>query len=674
MSDTKIQRFTRIRGNLKNSFDEELGEVTLWIGPNMSGKTGRLITAKIATMGPGGHSGGVKGSDLMRLAAPGSMGLYAALVSPSGSCELKVQTEGGKAKQPDHILTGAFLELDDTEKERMMPMVSMGDLLDLGPDRGRRAVVKRFGNIKTVPTPDALLPAQQALWDEGCTAVMNDAPADADASELLVALNKWFNQAKLDAGRSLKVKERSLEERRQKLNKQAAGGEMLDDLVAQWTQAKAWEDAAGLRARLEAIEAQKIEYREKRKPFELADKEGKQREADDLARRTELEAAIAAAQETFDAAAADVADQEGRLVSGELWQKTLDRAVQMIAEGHDASCPLCTTLRVCKTIDAQHDEWELFDPSKVLKERIMPAVTKRLESVEVARKVRASAEVALVLAKGELAKYEQSLSAAGRADSEARSRLRAEAHRIQAIEGEVHNALKLSEAPTSYEGLTAAELKAEIDAIEGAVRARALIEEETAELRKLEAGRDLAKKMEIESKKLLTALIRDVKATAEASVNALMVPTKRAVIDLTKNAWNVVGVHGKPVGKHEMCGFERCSLVPALAAAYTEGAPARYLVLDDDDLRGFSRGNLRALMKVLVKAVRDGVLTQVFMAHSWLTEEDAPEGVVVHKLSLPPGVEVEEPVFQLPAARPTPPAPAPVASVSEPSVVTALDL
>jgi len=191
MSDTKIERFGRLRGNIKNNFDDELGDLTLWIGPNMAGKTGRLQTAKLAVRGPGANEGGVKGSDLMRLAAPGAVGLYAGLVGPSGTCELKVQTKGRKAQQPDWpIFTGKFLDLTDAERALMMPMVNMGDLLELGPDRGRRALVQRFGNVKTVPTPPAMLAEQAALWEQGLASVRNDMSADADASELLAALNK----------------------------------------------------------------------------------------------------------------------------------------------------------------------------------------------------------------------------------------------------------------------------------------------------------------------------------------------------------------------------------------------------------------------------------------------------------------------------------------------------
>ena len=635
-----IKRFLRLRGNIKNSFDDELGGVTLWTGPNMSGKTGRLQAAKIAIMGPGGNSGGVKGSDLMRLAAPKAVGLYAGLVGPDGSCEIRVQTEGGKAKQPEWpIFEGKFKDLTDAERANMMPMVSMGDLLDLGPDRGRRALVQRFGNVSSVPRPPALLEEQAALWDTGLETVRANMPLDADASELLAALNKWFNNTKLERGRQLKALEASLDERRDTLNTEGAGAEMLDDLNKDLETAEAWERAAGTRARLAQIELQKAEYREKAKPFKLADDQRAQRDADAEARRVELKAVIKEAEAAFDKAQADVADQEGRLTSGKLWQETLERAQKMIEKGAEAACPLCTTKRVCFTADGQHDEWELFDPSKVLSKRIMPAVTKRAESIQAARKVRASAEVKVALARGELAKFEQQLSQARNADTEARNRLKAEAHRIQAVEFELQNLLKESNAPLTYAGPTSQELKAQINGLGESARARRQVEEETARLRKVEAERDLAKKLEIESKKLLAQLIRDVKSTAEASVNRYIVPGKKAEIDLEKNAWNVLDVHGQPRGKFEMCGFEKCSLVPALAGAYTEGSPARYLVLDDDDLRGFSRANLIALMQVLVKAIEDGLLTQVFMAHSWLVPEDAPVGVTVHALTLPDGVE-----------------------------------
>jgi len=641
-----IKPFTRLKGNIKNQFDEALAPVTLWLGENQTGKTGRLIGVKIAAQGPAASHGGVKGSDIMRLVPEGIGGAFALLESPSGSCELKVDVEGRKARTPVHTRTGAFLEMSDDERARMLPLVSMADLLTLGPDRGRRALVQRFGEGDKLLKPRKLRPEQKALWDDVVEAVTKDRAEDADPAQILAAVQQELNSRKLDAGKRFRALEQSLAAREEEVNATAAGAEQLDELREAYTVALAWENAAGLRVRLEKIEEQKADYRERQKPFAEADANREAREAEEKSQRDAILVKLEAAMDVVGTAAEEVADQQARAASGANWTETLHRAADLIDEGAEARCPLCTstvvaslTLDALMAWDGSIDEFKSFiedalasfDPLKVLEERILPAVERRQKSLESAETAEREARAASAALQTELDDFDRALNRARTDDATMRARMRAEAERITAVAQEVQHALEISKAPATYDGASAAELRVQIDTLEAADRARERLELDTEEMRQAEVERDLAKWLENATKKLLTDLVADLKKTAEEAVNRYM-KDEQAVIDLEKSAWNVIGKDGRPHGRHEQCGYELCSLVPALACAYTEGAPARYLVLDDDDLRGFSKRNLKKLLSLLVELTSTGVLTQVFMAHSWLTPDDVPDGVMVHHL------------------------------------------
>jgi hypothetical protein len=169
-------------------------------------------------------------------------------------------------------------------------------------------------------------------------------------------------------------------------------------------------------------------------------------------------------------------------------------------------------------------------------------------------------------------------------------------------------------AVESYTGPTVAVLQAQIASLKDAERIRAALDEDTAKLRKLKREREESKTLEKEAKAAGDKLIAQVKSTAEATVNRYMPDGLRAAVDLDRNAWTVIDNKGKARSKRTMCGFENDSLVPALAAAYTEGSPLRVLVIDDKELAGFSWTGIVRFFDKLMEALNEGLLTHVFVA------------------------------------------------------------
>ena len=61
----------------------------------------------------------------------------------------------------------------------------------------------------------------------------------------------------------------------------------------------------------------------------------------------------------------------------------------------------------------------------------------------------------------------------------------------------------------------------------------------------------------------------------------------------------------------------------AIACAWSDGAPYRFLLLDDTDIAGFSAENVRNLLTTVAAAVKEGRLTQAFVA--WSRPAEIPD-------------------------------------------------
>jgi len=633
------QPFTRLRGTVKGLFDEAVGACTLYVGENQSGKTGRLIAVRYACAGVHGYSAGAHGSDIARLAPEGCEQFFCALDGPSGTAQFGIERVNGKWKEPANkgaSFTGELAaHMTEEVRSRVLPLVSMSDLLELGPDRGRRALMERFGEADRVPAPLAMTDEQTVLWTEVLaeqTALLTKQGVAPSPSDTLVAVNKALAKRKRDKGAQISALEKALAEQEKALTEQAAGSEQLPTLRAQLEQARVWENTAHLRLRAEQIEVDKIAYREKAATITAAlntapsavDTPSQAATAEEgAAAATQtgvLEEATAAAQTALDLARAATADLQTRAGTGQVMVNYFKGQIAHVDEQGQAPCMLCTNP---------------VNPQEML-DRLAPLITERLQSITTAFEAIAEHERAVQTAKDRLQQHEAHLAQLARDAAEQKAQadrtaaaqkaqsdrtvaeLTQEHSRILAQDSEVQGALKSAQAITDYIGPTVEALQAQIEALETAASAREHLEEQTAELRTRKQARELAKELEGESKILLQGLIKQVKDVAEAAINYYMPQGQRAQVDLDKNQWQVLDQRGNPRDRRAMCGFEECSLVPALALGYTEGAPLRILTLDDRDLAGFSFENAVRFFAALQAAVAQGLLTQVFAAGSRL--------------------------------------------------------
>ena len=589
-----MKPFSELQSNLKSMArvgSYPLGPCTAFVGRNRSGKTAALDSIRLALTGK--HAVGHHGSSLVELAADPQRGLEVVLSGASGIAKLRVPVVGRKAKTPAHGWSGEIDELTYEQREHVLPTASMHELVELGVNRGRRAVFQRFGDLKVLPSaPTELSAAQAAMWAESVRVVSETTPG-ADAAEQLTQLNEYFGNLKLTKGRRLKQKMRELEERRSAFGEAALGAEQIEQLTSRLEAAKAWESAAALRRRKAELGAQRATITT---PGALDELEA------EVAR---LSAEAAELVTTYSALIEAERESERALIRGSAFLDALEVAITHCdADGH-SPCLLCGNPEFAPVAARDAIEPRVADRRVQLGEAKVAMVN--------AGKARATAESALQIA-------QMRLSQAQRAKADAEGSLR----NIDLQTSEVDKALAVVKAPESYVGPEAEVLAAQLQSLRQAEAIRAELEREEAYVAEVERERDDAKECELRSKKLLNQALVKTQAAAEAAVNRYMVPGFQAKLDLAKCAWNVVGTDGRPHSKHVACGAELGALMLALGVAWTDGTPLRILVLDDADIASFDPVNMRAFLGVVQQAVADGLLTQAFVG--WSRPDEVPAG------------------------------------------------
>lgn len=594
----RIAAFTKLTTNVKTQICDELGPITAFLGANFSGKTARLDAIRLALTGK--HPVGPHGSDLMELVPENAASLFATLEGPSGMSTFKLNIDAAKGKAEKPLPAerfGLFRELmTDADMENILPAQTMSSLIKLGSTLGREAILKRFGDASSVPTPRGLTDAQTALWTEGLTAVKAAAPS-ADASTQLAELSSWMRQRKLELGRNAKSLDKLIKDREAQTTATAAGTEQLPQWKKQLVEAEAWERAASLRQRKAQIEVEIEAYRTKVAPFNTKDSA-----AEVAAHQADIEKnnqETAALEAQLAEARAAVTDSVERLAFGDGLLRCLD------IEG---PCVLCGNPE--------------FDRNAA-RPQIEPRVEQRREQLAALRTKElelGNSLMALIDARRDL---EKGFVAKGQAEEQAKNVLRQEASRLKAAKEE--NALALQGAPIDYKGTTAEVLRAQIRSAEVNQVQTRTIDDEVAKYRKLVAEQEVAKVLEQEATKALSALLARTSEVANATVNKYMPTGFRASLDLETAKWQMFGTDNRPHGKSVMAGSEQGALIVSLALAWTEGAPARFLLLEDDDLAPFSPENLVKLFDALKAAVDDGLLTQVFVA--WARPHEIPDYV-----------------------------------------------
>lgn len=626
--------FDRIRGNFKTEYDYAIGAKTLIIGANQSGKSGVLIGARYSLLGTAAWTIGVHGSEVAGFAPKNAVRLWNELAGPDGSAmwEAIYDQADQKWAEPEKkpIWKGAIEQIPVELRKNVLPLATMSELLFYGADRGRRAVINRFGD-RSALDPIKLLPDQKALWEEvrvaatkKLTKLEEGVEVLPDASEVLVQMNKDFAKIKRDEGAKIKQLQKSIDERMPLLIQQAAGSEQIPTLRAQLERAVQWESAHALRERLARIEKEKEIFRADRERLQLTPEALSKREAAEKGAQAEHAAAETTLRETATAEIktceaevtrldSEIVFHKERLIWGEGLIATLNRAQEMRHQA-DAQAETCLC-PICKNPFDPAPALEMISPMVAQRRAILEETTSRRDraSKQIAS-VRSALESALSAHRAKVAQWEQQVAKEKEALNREAARLRQEHTRIMTAEEEIKKSIAAIGAPATYTGAASAELRAEIDRLENAAKSRKTLEDETENVRNLDVIRTRAKTLEEEAKKILDLLVAQVKEKAELTVNKYILDGPPAVLDLEKNAWRIIDNKGEARSRHTMCGLEEDFLIPGLAAAYSEEAPLRALILDDRDIAGVGTENAERFFRALGNAVDKGWLTQVIVA------------------------------------------------------------
>jgi hypothetical protein len=616
----RIAPFTRLRANVKGPIDDQLAPITAFCGENRTGKTARIDAIRLALTGK--HPAGPHGTDLIELVPEGAPGLFCELDGPSGKTSFIVEVEGGKAKKPGVSERSDLLKASIGEKdlEHILPMQSMRTLIDLGSTLGREEIFKRFGSITSVPQPRGLSDGQKGMWTQGLGEVKGEKPK-ADSAEILSLVGAWMRKKKLALGREITALDKLIKEREGAIAKNTAGAEELPKFQAQLKQAAAWENAGHLRARKAEIEKEVEAYRLRVKPY-IEAKEN--RPAEDTATteedtkrqhaiaelKTDIIALKAKSKDELITLKAKAKEELKLLMGGEFLMRCCDNGVAAADAEGKTTCILCGSAG-----------WVPSQTKSANENRVLA----RAESVKKADEAVTDAErnfETMIMAAENKFEQAQRVYQAWKNENDVRRRrieneessIRAEAQRIKTQQEE--NARALEGVPESYEGPNANDLRAQIKLLEDATTLARQLDNDIARLRELHIQQDMAKVLEQEAMKELQMLLTRTSEAAHSTVNTYMPGGFRAEINLETAKWCVVGRDGRPHGRGIMAGSERGALVPALALGWTEGAPARFVILDDDDLAPFSPVNLRKVFDALKDAIDDGLLTQVFVTSS----------------------------------------------------------
>jgi hypothetical protein len=225
------------------------------------------------------------------------------------------------------------------------------------------------------------------------------------------------------------------------------------------------------------------------------------------------------------------------------------------------------------------------------------------------------AELDELSCRNRLEDWERQVGEAHKANADAQAVLEREHASLTAARRVALNAINPG-APDNYQGPSSAEAQTQIAQLEAAQTEAKNREVNRARLRELERHQERAKSLELSAKEMLIDIMRRVKNAAEVAVNKQMTAGLRAEYDLESKLWQVITPDDVSHGRASMCGFERCSLIPAYAAACTAASPLRVLTLDDEDVAGFSLQNFPKFCQALARAVQEGRLTQVFCTGS----------------------------------------------------------
>ena len=566
--------FDLLRGAVKVDILDRLAPgVNLWLGPNQAGKTARLTAIRLAVLGESGFTA------WKELLPPGADEVTASL---HRNGQAMAVFRGCPGKRPKQSLPG-FRHLDDDAKKYMLPQATLAELVSYGDKRGRRAIIRRWGAGGGVLERPRLTPEEVSMWDEEVAASREDEGALATAVEVLARLHERLHSRALSEGRTIGTLRREVEKQRAGLSADAAGSEQLPLMRQKLVLAQKWEASAVQRTRIGQLEASVTDLK--------ANVEGLEASVEALAADRDSKSAA------MEEAAESVKLLSEKVRRGRDWLETVEKAIKNKHPG----CPLCGFG------DADmHAIWEMVSAASLENGEKYENVVRAVQSAQTATNEAArdwSNRNALLLQK--------------RND---RNKQEAELAGLRA-------GLAALDAPPSYQGPTAASLVERIRALESAEGARRQLKEREARIGELEKAQERAKGLRDKAQELIDAQMRTLQSAAESDVQEFMPAGLTVSLDLANARWNVVSPKDGRAHAKSACGYEECSLFPAIIQAYAKPTKDRIAVFDDKDLYGFDRQNFIALLVKLDELCKSGAISQVFMANSWLTPDQVPESI-----------------------------------------------
>jgi len=596
-------RFDRLNANVKVPITAELGPLNIFVGGNRKGKSAGIEAVRLAWTGK--LPGLVHGKDVVEFTPDGVKHLSTEL--SNGAHTAAYSAEAGK-KLPGAPTFSPDLAQRVSGYEHVLPSVSLRDLLSKSAEKARETIMTRFGGLKTIPVPKALDEQQLNLWCEAIAAVagvQSLVSADAliasaieqkPAAEILAGMQGWFDRAQRAANTEANGKERDLETARD-IAFDLAGVELLPELEAQRDKARAFEQQASNRASLVVAEQQMADIQPRAEAI-IAECEAAEA---DLTRLQEArdragvvaEKILADAQQMLDEAAEEQDKYQRALDAHALLERVMGQP-----DPAATPCPFCATCGI---------DWT----ARIAQVQALVAIRKNnAEASAYNADVKRKEAQTAVDESAQLVATAQQRVATAQHD---RAKLKTEAHRVEASIDALRGALG---DMADYAGPASAEIETQIGQLRNAEASRMNLERMETDVRVLRRRADTAKTLKTEAKKAMTAALRKTKKRAETAVNKYMPDGFAARLALSDKQceWRIVGDDDRAHSRHTMCGSEKASIIVALALAWTEDAPTRMLLLDDEDLAMLEPDNLQAMLQQIEARVADGTVDQVFAA------------------------------------------------------------
>lgn len=602
----KIEPFNSMKANLKGlTGDVALAPLMAVCGGNRRGKTATRVAFEMAITGKA--PGCVHAQDFMEYAPEGSSTVESMLISTTGSAHFEVKDGKKPADKPEYF--GALKVFDNAEaRERALPSVTMKSFL-VGDVKARRAIFQRFGAgvvpQSGVPMPKGLNSDQTLFWR---ATVEEIAAEKSDAAEILSEMNRVMASKKLALGKEATAASKQLEEAKAKLAEAAAGAELIPQLEEQYKQAIAYENLESTRRQLQMAEQELANLETQAQEFVRQDGELTQWGE----RYTQLEQVMTGAITDAEAERQKIAD-DAALIAPKLKRvAAVDEILGAMIQAGVHACPVC---------EGQ------ANPA-ALRAKIAGILQERMTGHEQLQAHVRTIDQNITTTKDRLAQEKTSYDRAKTSHETRRGVLKGTAATTQARIQALQQALA---AAPSVIAESSESIKAKIETLRATEAMRTLVGQLETTIREKRNDQAIAKVLEKEAETLLQGLLEKAAGGAETAVNKYMPPGFTAKLDLEGGGceWRSLGADGRPHNRHTMCGAEKSSLLVALALAWTEGAPARFLTLDDDDLGPFhsSPENLQALLGKIKDAVTSGALTQAMVCG--VRKDEVPEGWLV---------------------------------------------